>query len=95
MQWDTGARTLQNNYVLGSATYDTSAGINVTGQWDVYGTAYYLNIDPMPGTCSAGVYTVSGQSSADLNGTVTSPLMGRESSRPRWVMRLFSFPNTR
>ena len=68
VQWDSGTRTLQDTYVLGAATYDTSAGLNVTGQYDVTGAAYWQTVTPMPGSCSGGTYTVSGQS--DLNGTV-------------------------
>lgn len=51
-QWDTSVRTLQSTYLIGSANYDTSAGINVTGQWDVTGTPYWLGSEPMPGSCS-------------------------------------------
>ena len=68
IQWDSGTRTMTNTYVLGTATYSTSSGISVTGQYDVSGAAYYLGVDPMPGSCSNGIYTVSG--SADLSGTV-------------------------
>ena len=68
VQWDLGTRTLQDTYVLGSTTYNTSSGLNITGQYDVTGGAYWLGVVPMPGTCSGGLYTVSGQS--DLDGTV-------------------------
>ena len=70
VQWDSGVRTLSDTYVLGSASYDTSAGITVTDQYDVTGLAYWAGPTSMPGSCSGGAYTVTGQSSNDLNGIV-------------------------
>lgn len=70
VQWNSSSQILQDTYVLGTASYNTSTGVTVTGQYDVTGTPYWEGSVAMPGTCSNGVYTVSGQSSADLNGTV-------------------------
>ena len=75
VQWDNGTRTLSNTYVPGTANYDTSAGITITDQYDVTGVAYFTRTTGMPGSCSSGIYTVSGQSS-DLNGTVYFNLDG-------------------
>ena len=70
VQWDTGMRTMTDTYVLGTATYSTSSGITVTAQYDVSGAAYWLGVVSMPGTCTDGLYPISGQSTADLNGKV-------------------------
>ena len=70
VQWDTETRTLDNTFVLGTASYSTASGINVTSQYNVTGAPYWLGLTPMPGTCSGGVYSISGQTSADLDGTV-------------------------
>ena len=69
IQWNASAQGLQNTYLLGTAAYNTASGVTITGQYDVTGAAYWLGVTSMPGTCSNGVYPVSGQSSADLNGT--------------------------
>ena len=76
VQWDNNSRTMQNTYVLVAATYDLVAGINVTGQYDVTGALYWGGHDPMPGSCSNGVYTVTTGSDPDLNGTVYFTLRG-------------------
>ena len=70
VQWDTGTRTMQNTYVLGTANYSLAGGVVVTGQYDVTGAAYYLGSTAMPGSCSNGVYTISGQSSQELDGSI-------------------------
>ena len=77
IQWDSGTRTMADTYLLGTATYSMSSGINVTSQYDVTGAAYWLGTTPMPGSCDTGrydsnygLYIVSGQSAGDVNGTV-------------------------
>ena len=69
VQWDSSANPLQNTYLLGTATYNTSSGIAVTSQYDVTGAAYWLGTVAMSGSCSGGIYTSSGGSS-ELDGTV-------------------------
>ena len=69
VQWDSGSDMLTNTYLIGTAGYNTTNGISVTGQYDVTGAAYYLGSVPMSGSCSNGIYNSSG-SSSDLNGTV-------------------------
>ena len=69
VQWDTSSNQLTNTYLLGTATYNTTSGITVTGQYDVSGAGYWLGAVPMAGSCSGGIYSSSGVSS-DLNGTV-------------------------
>ena len=70
VQWDSGTDTLQNTYLLGSANYNTSTGVTVTGQYDVTGSPYYLGSDPMSGSCSGGIYTSTSSNSAELGGTI-------------------------
>ena len=86
---------MQNTYVLGTASYTLASGVAITGQYDVTGAAYYLGVTNMPGSCSGGVYTISGQSSQDLNGSIYFSSYGAESSRALRDMRRFSFRNIR
>ena len=71
VQWDTGTRTMTDTYVIGAASYNPSTGVDVTAQYDVTGASYFLGTDHMPGSCTNGVYSVSGDgNSAELNGNI-------------------------
>ena len=96
MQWNSSSRILQNTYVLGTANYNTSTGVTVTGQYDVTGTGYWEGSVAMPGTCSDGVYTVRGQAyTGDLDGTVFFTADGSGVYKTTLGHATFFFLNTR
>ena len=91
VQWDSvGSNALTNTYVLGTATYSSGAGVNVTSQYDINGAAYWLGTSPMPGTCSSGVYNVTAL--GDLAGTVFFNSSGQGVFKTNLGHATFFFP---
>ena len=54
----------------GNGFLHTGLGVVVNTQYDVTGAAYWIGLLNMPGTCTNGVYTISGQNIAEINGSV-------------------------